>query len=84
MANFLIGMCNGIIKALGLVLGVIFSVLPPSPFKLLDNSPIAKYLPGLNWLLPISEMIVIGEAWLTAIAVYYIYQIVLRWIKAVE
>lgn len=84
MANFFIGMINGLIKALGAVLGFLFSVLPPSPFKLIDNSPIAQYLPSINWLIPINEMILVGEAWLAAIAAYYLYQIVLRWVKAIE
>ncbi len=84
MGNFLIGMINLLIKGLGAVLSVIFALLPPSPFKLIDNSPIAPYIDNLNWLIPINEMLVIGEAWLAAIAIYYVQQIVLRWIKAVE
>lgn len=84
MGNFVIGMCNGLIKALGVVLGLIFAILPPSPFTLIDNSPIAPYINGMNWILPIDEIIVITETWLTAIGIYYISQIVMRWLKAIK
>lgn len=84
MANFFISICNGLIKGLGSVLSLIFFALPPSPFSILDSTPIAEYLPGLNYFIPIKEMMDIGTAWLLCISVYYIYQIVLRWVKAID
>ena len=42
------------------------------------------YLGYLNYFLPISQIIAIGEAWLVAIGLFYAYQIILRWIKAIE
>lgn len=84
MANFIVGIINALIQGLADVLNAVFSLLPNSPFALIDNSPIAPYLSGLNWLIPISSLLGILEAWLTCIALYYIYSIVLRWIKAIK
>lgn len=63
----------------------VFSALPTSPFK----SAIAAlgelpYLSWLNWFIPIGTFITIGTAWLTAIALFYLYSIILRWIRAID
>ena len=84
MGNFVIEILNYIIKSLGSLLSVIFGILPSSPFQILNNSVIADYLPYINYFVPISEVIVILQVWVTAIGVYYIYKLVLRWIKAIE
>jgi hypothetical protein len=83
MGDFFVQMINELIKALGAVLQLIFSALPTTPFSLLDNSAIAEYLPTINYFIPISAMLGIIEIWLTGIAIYYVYQIALRWIKAI-
>lgn len=63
----------------------VIDFLPTSPFvKFLEKMQDLPYLSYLNYFLPISQMIAIGEAWLVAIGVFYLYQIVLRWIKAIE
>lgn len=63
----------------------VFSFLPKSPFSsfisALNNIP---YLGYLNYFIPVAQMVAIGEAWLAAIAVFYIYQIVLRWVRAIS
>lgn len=55
-----------------LVLTAVIALLPTSPFTgfnyLIQSVPFLGYL---NWILPISEMIVIFEAWLAIVAVYY-------------
>lgn len=84
MLDAIISLINYLIAGLGLILETIFSILPTSPFKLISNSPIAEYLPSLNFFIPVSEMIAITQVWLSAIGIYYVYQIVLRWIKAIE
>lgn len=60
------------------------SVLPTSPFQYyigkLNKLP---YLETLNWFIPISTFIAIGQAWLVAIGIFYLYQIILRWLKAI-
>lgn len=84
MINFLVSFCNLIIKALGAVLSLIFSILPSSPFTLIDNSPIAEFLGTFNYFFPIAEIIAISESWLVCVGGFYLYQIVLRWVKAIE
>lgn len=84
MLEAIIIFINTLIEGLGSILTVIFSILPSSPFKLISNSPIAEYLPTLNFFIPVAEIIAITQVWLSAIGVYYLYQIVLRWIKAIE
>lgn len=84
MANFIIKMINLLIKGLGSALSLIFALLPRSPFKVIDNSPISEYLGTFNYFFPISEIIVILQLWLVAVGGYYIVQTALRWIKAIE
>lgn len=86
MASFIIGIVNYLIEGLGAVLAVILALLPDSPFQkyILANSTVTKYLGYVNYFVPVSEMLVIFSAWCTAIAVYYIYQAVLRWVNMIE
>lgn len=59
-------------------------VLPVSPFqqyiKAFANLP---YLGVLNWFLPISAFVKIGTAWLGAISLFYLYSIIMRWLKVI-
>lgn len=84
MVDFLINFINLIIKALGTVLGWVFALLPPSPFSAIDNTPVQSFLSGLSWIIPFSQILAILELWLTAIGLYYIASIVLRWVKAIN
>lgn len=78
-------MLDTIANAIDAVLLSILNLLPDSPFTMLSKSPeIYRILQYLNWFIPISQMVAVVEAWLAAVAVYFIYSIVLRWIKAVE
>ena len=55
-----------------LLITVVLSLLPVSPFSgfnyLVESLP---FLSVLNWLMPISEMLVIMESWLVVVAAYY-------------
>lgn len=55
-----------------LVIGFVLTLLPASPFVgfeyLIEKIP---YLSFVNWFLPISEMLVIFESWLSVVIVYY-------------
>ncbi len=69
-------------------LRAILALLPDSPFKLLDDltasGVIAEWLGYVNWFVPIYSFIGIFEGWLGCVAIYYVYQIILRWLRAVE
>lgn len=62
----------------------VVNLLPDSPFKMLSTTPIAKYLKYINWIIPIDFMINVLTLWLVAIAAYYVWSVVLRWIKAID
>lgn len=66
----------------------ILSLLPDSPFKILDDlaatGQIAEWLGMVNWFVPVYSFVGILEGWLVCVAVYYVYQIVLRWLNAIE
>lgn len=65
-------------------LKTISNILPDSPFKMLDNTPIKPYLQYINWVIPIDFMINVLSLWLSAIAVYYVWSVLLRWLKAID
>lgn len=75
--NFII---DGLVKFLSFILGL----LPKSPFVYIDGSSYSDYISKINYILPIYEFIGILEAWLVAVALYYVYSIGLRWIKAID
>lgn len=63
----------------------VIGLLPKSPFqsyiKAVGNIP---YLAELNWFVPVPQLLAIGAAWLAAISLYYLYSIILRWIRAIQ
>jgi len=85
MGEFIINILNALIKGLGVVLNFVFSILPPSPFVIVDIEPTVKeFLGYANYIIPLDSIIGIGESWLVCVGIYYVYSIVLRWIKAIE
>lgn len=81
----LISLFNKFIEFLGFTLSGLFSLLPKSPFSnIADSIRDVPFLGYLNFIIPIGEIIAILSLWLVAIALWYMYQIVLRWIKAIE
>lgn len=69
-------------------LSAVLSIFPPSPFLILDeliaNSEVSDLLAFVNWFIPWHVFVGILEGWLLCIAVYYVWQVVLRWLKAIE
>ncbi len=65
----------------------VVNLFPPSPFSVLDElskSELYEWLRMVNWFVPVNSFVSILETWLVAVGVYYVYQIVLRWIKVIE
>lgn len=72
-------------EIVGEFLEKVLSLLPKSPFvKFIDAMAKLPYLDTLNWFIPIGTFIAIGQAWLVSITIFYIYSIILRWIRAIE
>ncbi len=81
----LLNLIQSIIDGFATVLLTIVTVLPSSPFEGLYNlSMDEQFLGYLSWLLPIAEMLALLQAWGISVGGFYLYMIVLRWIKAIE
>lgn len=62
----------------------IYKVLPLSPFApYLDQLAGLPYLGYLNWFFPIGQALTITATWLTVIATWYSWQVLLRWLKVI-
>lgn len=76
---------NLLIRAIGYALDLLISLLPTSPFVLTSsNQTIIDYLGMFNWFIPVSTMVGIATTWTSAVALYYIVMVALRWSKAIE
>lgn len=77
-------MLNYIVELLNKFGGTIISILPTSPFNsflsMFENLPFLSYL---NWFIPVGTMVKVGLAWLGSIALFYVYSIIMRWIKMI-
>ncbi len=63
----------------------LLGLLPLSPFDSIRNylDPIQPYLKYLNWFVPIPWILGVLGAWLGVIASFYLYSIIMRWIKMI-
>lgn len=85
MDTFFIDLLSMIGGFLNKAFALVLQFLPDSPLVALEKSPvITEYLGYLNFILPISPIIATMQAWVTCIGIYYIWQLVLRAIKAIE
>ena len=65
----------------------VVELFPQSPFTILDEltqSEFYTWLQYLNWFIPVNTFVGILEAWLVCVGLYYVYQVVLRWVKVIE
>lgn len=59
--------------------------LPRSPFRnVIDKMGNIPYIDAISWFVPIDEIILLLMYWTTAIGLFYVYMIVLRWVKALD
>ena len=66
------------------IAAVLLSFLPDSPLApVIASIEQAEWLGYINWFVPVGTFVGIGTAWITAIGIFYIYQMILRWAKAV-
>lgn len=62
----------------------LMEVLPTSPFReFLDEFSNLPFLGYLNWFVPVRGILIVLVAWCGAIGVFYLYSIVLRWLKVI-
>lgn len=78
-------MIETIIEFINQFLGTILFFLPNSPFtEFIAEVESWEWLGWLNWFLPIGTFLEILYVWAGCVSGYYVYSIVLRWIKAVQ
>jgi len=85
--NCIVYILNTVIWLFSKALNLIFSILPNSPFLEVSknyDSSVSEYMPYLAWILPIKPMIAILVAWLSAMSIYYVYSVIMRWIKLID
>ncbi len=83
--SFTMDLFNGIMSVLNEVLNYVFSFLPESPFaSILDSIGEIPYLSYITYFIPVDKLISATLIWLGAISVFYLYQIILRWVKAIN
>lgn len=75
---------NWICDTLYDLLKSIIDLLPDSPFQMLDNSPISKYLVYINYFVDFAFIVDTLTLWLIAVAGYYTYSVILRMIKTID
>lgn len=75
--NFLLGGVQTLVSG-------ITSILPSSPFRPFIDGLDLPFMAYVNWIVPIGTFVKILLAWVTAIGLYYVYSVVLRWIKAIS
>lgn len=64
----------------------IISLLPLSPFakfiREFENiNP--EWLGWLNWFIPVKAILTVTAAWLGAVAMFYLYSVIMRWVKLI-
>ena len=66
-------------------LQAVLSLFPLSPLReVINELGTLPYLGYINWFVPIGDFVKIGTVWLAAIAAYYAWSIIARWIKLIS
>lgn len=62
----------------------VLELLPLSPFQeFISNFAGLPYLGWLNWFFPVGDCLVVMGVWLGAVGLFYLYSIVMRWLKMI-
>lgn len=75
---------NWLCETLYEMLKAIVDLLPDSPFQMLNNSPIAQYLPYINYFVDFAFIVDTLTLWLVAVAGYYTYSAILRMLNTID
>lgn len=75
---------NGLRDFLINTVNIFLALLPDCPFEKyisdIGDNDLLKYV---NWIIPVGDFVIIGSSWLVAIGVFYLYQVILRWLKVI-
>jgi len=79
----IIALLNKVIAAVGKVITVLFVWLPDTPFQYeLDLE--SSFISYINYVIPVSDFVLHMSLFVSAVAMYYVVRIALRWVKAIE
>lgn len=84
MQNFLNNIGSWLTDFINEIQVVLFALLPDSPFQFTFPQEVKELLGYINWLIPFYMFGNTLLVWTSAILIYYAYQTILRWIKAIE
>lgn len=84
MQNILIKIANIFIDNIVNLLTLVLSILPDSPFSNLSFAVFTPYLGFINWLIPVGQMISFLAVWGSAVLIYYIYSVAMRFTNVIE
>lgn len=63
----------------------IVNILPRSPFAdYIAKAEQLPYMSWVNWVIPFGDMVKVFGLWLGCVAVFYLAQVVLRWVKVIQ
>lgn len=78
-------MDSAFLLAVKSIVSYLLNLLPDSPFTFLNQSSfIQPYLETINWIIPFSFIVSTLEVWLIAVVSYFVWSLILRWIRAIE
>lgn len=67
----------------GLIQNIV-QLLPTSPFApFVAQFSSLPFLGYLNWFFPVRACLQVMTGWLAAIALFYLYSVVMRWVKLI-
>lgn len=75
---------QGINQAFANIVSKLVELLPTSPFAgFIDRFAGLPWLGVLNWFFPVRACLQVMLAWLAAIALFYLYSVIMRWVKVI-
>lgn len=81
-------MLNSLAELLTEGIMAVLAFFPDSPFSALDtlagDETMATVLGYVNWFIPVNTFVGIFEGWLLCVVLYYVWQVILRWVKVIE
>lgn len=73
---------DSILPFFGIIASFVINLLPSSPFRAyVDQIGSIPFIKNLNWFIPVSEIIVVFETWLTCYTIILSYKVLMRYIK---
>lgn len=82
--NILNKFLNGLINVFTTLLNFILSILPDSPFANVNINFLNPILGNINWFIPLDRIIITLTIWGTAVLIYYLYTVIMRFTKVID